>query len=119
MKFLSLIAFPLLLGFASHKDDKAPKKVFYFCDSKTISPEKLTGKIYISYTGIQELENDSALIWKRTREWSAVTKKGCETNRCTADLNFYFTHEDAQKQLRNTLQGYADTGKYTVTKLDF
>ena len=95
-------------------------KVYYFCDSRALDQNNVTGKQVIQYTGIKTLINNRDSIWKKTYEWATLSHGNCENpSGCTSDLNSYDTYEQAEAELDDVIKNASDTAHFILRKRDF
>jgi hypothetical protein len=119
MKALFLLPiFLVVFPFINTKPSK--KTTYYYCCSKSGFPLPDKGKVFIVYTAVKEIDNNEAVIKKRTNAWGDFINLRCQNKRgCSSDLNLASSVEDGQRQIRDFLSRYTDTAKYVITKVDF
>ena len=117
----TLLIISILVGsntfqFSAGKEERN----WYYCSSKPAS-QVTTGKAYIFYSEVKKLaSSDSAVSWKRVKEWSAYIKAHCNNpGGCSGDLNRASSYEDGQQQLARFLKHYSDTSRFVLIKTDF
>ncbi|MEP7196424.1 MAG: hypothetical protein ABI851_07865 [Saprospiraceae bacterium] len=120
MKLLSFLFLTLFTLACGKESTNSKTTSYYFCYSHSWEPLDHSTVHNILYTDIQKIQNDEAILKDKTSEWSKFVKSQCKNIKgCTADLNYYYTAQEAETRMKELLEYYKDTEKYKLDKVKF
>ncbi|HVX51974.1 MAG TPA: hypothetical protein VHB48_17570 [Chitinophagaceae bacterium] len=99
---------------------RPPKKGFedfsyYFCESRMLSPDPVTGKVQVLYTRVKA--SNPAEANAITKKWGAYVNAAGKGR--TSDADFYATLQKAEYEKGLVEKKYSDTAKYQLILVKF
>lgn len=106
-----LLLIPILVSFTLPKvvfgqnpNSTEKKVIYYFCTSRAWSSEMTgEGKPEVKYTEIKSTDLPENQIMSLTVKWASFAHSTCKYEKCTADLNYYKTAEEANIRMSELL----------------
>lgn len=119
-----LLTIPILVLFTLPKNvfgqnfnSTEKKTIYYFCTSRAWSSDMTDeAKPEVRYTEIKSTDLPENQIMSLTVKWANFAHSNCKYEKCTADLNYYKTAEEANIRMSELLS--ANKIKYELKLAD-
>jgi hypothetical protein len=118
--FILFIFINLFTGRTEVLTGNPPKIYYYYCVSSTTNIDVSVSKNTILYTEIYSFNGDETQIKAKSNSWSKYVNQNCNSlSKCTANLNYYPSIEQAQLSLKKFLKQYQNNKKFELRKVEF
>jgi hypothetical protein len=97
---------------------KPQKTCYYFCTSRTVKQAQNVSKDLFLYTDIYSILENEATIKSKSSDWKNIVDQNC-ISKCTSDLNYYSSYEQAHQTLMQWIEIYKNNSKYELRKVEF
>lgn len=100
-----VVAFSLPeMVFGQNPNSFEKNTIYYFCTSRAWSSDMTgAGKPEVKYTEIKSTDLPENQIMSLTVKWANFAHLNCKYEKCTADLNYYKTAEEANIRMSELL----------------